>query len=644
MRRSNVWWLMLIAGLAITACAYWPGLSGGYFFDDFPNIVDNKDIHVSTLDLQDWRIAAQASPSAELRRPLAMLSYAANYYFTGLDPFPMKLTNLVIHLLNGVLLWKVLADLLRQWRIGRPAELSEDAAQLTASAIACAWLLLPINLSSVLYVVQRMESLAQTFVLAGLWVYLAGRKRILAGNGRGGLAACTAGIVLGCGFGLLCKESAVLLPLYAFMMELFLLRFQAPKTAGRRGLLALFGITLFVPGIVGLAWLLPHVASAAAYAGRPFTLHQRLLTEARVLVDYAVWTFTPDAGVQSFYHDDLPVSRGWLDPPSTLVCAALLAASLAAAALLRRQLPLLALGICWYLAAHLLTATVIPLELVFEHRNYCASIGLLLAAAALLQHLSRFSARLAVVAPALLVAALAITTGLRAEEWSDPLRLAYSEALKHPLSPRANYELGQTLTVASGYRQDSHLIEPALDAFDHASRLPNSGASPLAAMIVVAGHMHQPARPDWWNRLAGALAAQPPSAESISALESLVHCQRRGECPTETQPLLNAFLAALDHPAPSARLLAVYGGFAANALGDYAAAERALADAVMQMPTAAEVRMDLVAVLILQGQSGRARAELDQLRHGSLGSAETARFNRLEDALRAGATSGTPGR
>ncbi len=41
-------------------------------------------------------------------------------------------------------------------------------------------MLLPINLTGVLYVVQRMESMANLFVLLGLIGYVAGRRRMLA--------------------------------------------------------------------------------------------------------------------------------------------------------------------------------------------------------------------------------------------------------------------------------------------------------------------------------------------------------------------------------------------------------------------------------------------------------------------------------
>ena len=52
-------------------------------------------------------------------------------------------------------------------------------AKLTAALIAGAWMLLPINLTGVLYVVQRMESLANLFVLLGLAGYVIGRQRML---------------------------------------------------------------------------------------------------------------------------------------------------------------------------------------------------------------------------------------------------------------------------------------------------------------------------------------------------------------------------------------------------------------------------------------------------------------------------------
>lgn len=621
----------LLAALILTAMLYWPGLFGGYLFDDDPNFVNNADVHVSSLDWRDWRAAALASPSAELRRPLAMLSLAANYYFTQLDPLPLKLVNLAIHLGNGLLLWAVLLEVLGFWQRGQRQPPPDATVRLAALALSCAWLLSPINVSTVLYVVQRMESLAQVFVLAGLWLYLRGRRRMLTAGCHHGALLCATGLAAGCGLGVLCKESAVLLPLYAFLIELTLTHFEARTAAERRGLWTIHALLLFLPAALGLAWLLPHTLPDAAYAGRPFTLGQRLLTEGRVLVDYVAWTLFPHPDTLSFYHDDIPLSHGWLEPPSTLACAALLAAAAAAAAGLRRRLPLFSLGIGWYLAAHLLTATIIPLELVFEHRNYFASAGLLLAAGALVLaipsrlHLLRWSI------PLLTLAVFGAVTWLRAREWDDPVQFAYSEAFKHPLSPRANYELGRTLTVASGYRPDSKLITPAMEAFQRAAQLPTSGAAPAAALILVAGHAHREVRAEWWTELTGRLEAQPPSAESISALESLSHCQHKGDCPPDTQPLLAAFLAALDHPQPSGRLLAAYGAFAANQLGDYALAERALSEALQRLPITG-IRIDLVQVLLLEGRVEQAGQLLMDLDLATLSSQDRQRITALRTA------------
>ena len=92
---------------------YWPGLSGGFLFDDYPNIVDNHGVQPHDASIASLVSAALSSPSSEFKRPLASLSFAANYLASGLDPYWMKLTNLVIHLLNGWLVF-LLARMLLQ--------------------------------------------------------------------------------------------------------------------------------------------------------------------------------------------------------------------------------------------------------------------------------------------------------------------------------------------------------------------------------------------------------------------------------------------------------------------------------------------------------------------------------------------------
>ena len=78
------------------------------------------------VDVATISRAALSSPSSIFKRPLASLTFAANYLAGGMDPFGWKLVNLVIHLLNGLLVYLVTralleltrappADILRTW-------------------------------------------------------------------------------------------------------------------------------------------------------------------------------------------------------------------------------------------------------------------------------------------------------------------------------------------------------------------------------------------------------------------------------------------------------------------------------------------------------------------------------------------------
>lgn len=215
-----------------------------------------------------------------------------------------------------------------------------------------------------------------------------------------------------------------------------------------------FVFTLFVPAALGFLWLLRGVLRPGALAGRDFTLAQRLLTEPRVVLDYLHWTLLPNPMVLSLYHDEIVKSTGLLTPWTTLGSMALLAALLVIAVWLRNRRPLVSLGIGWFFAGQLLTATIVPLELVYEQRMYFSSIGVLLAAGALLLGL-RWKIALPILRGFLVAAALlwfAAATNLRAREWSNPLRLAIAEADRHPESARAVYEAGRLLFIAANYK------------------------------------------------------------------------------------------------------------------------------------------------------------------------------------------------
>ena len=241
-------YLFLAGLLATIALAYWPGRGGGFAFDDYPNIVDNAALHVTDWDRHAWLAASFSSNSGVGHRPLAMATFALNHVFTGLDPMPMKLTNIAIHAINACLVLGLLRTLLT---LAAPA-IAVRRREWTARFAAAAWALHPINLMAVLFVVQRMESLCHMFVFAGLWLYLLGRQRQLAGE-RGGEWRIAVGILGGTVLGLLWKESAALLPLYAACIELCVLGARNAAGGRDRRIVAFFAILLVVACILGMS-------------------------------------------------------------------------------------------------------------------------------------------------------------------------------------------------------------------------------------------------------------------------------------------------------------------------------------------------------------------------------------------------------
>lgn len=601
---------MLAALLVVTVAAYWPGLNGGFVFDDFPNIVQNSALHLEQVTLSGLWQAAWSGQAGPLARPVAMASFALEWGLFGGDPGVMKATNLAIHLLNGLLVFG-LARALLAWV---QDSTTEGRGSEIALAVAAVWLLNPINLTSVLLVVQRMESLAALCTLAGLLAYTSGRQRLAEGQ-SGGWWRILLGLLGGTGVGVLVKESAVLTPLYALILEWGLFRLRSRDGQEKRRLLWLFAGVLLVPGLLGLAWLMPGILSGAAYENRTFDLGDRLWTQARVMWHYMSWILLPHPGVLSLYHDDIVVSRGPFSPISGLVSAIGLVLLLVAALILRRRRPLVAVGVLWFLGGHLLVSTVLPLELVHEHRNYLPGIGLILAVVGTLLAEPRLPDLLAVrrFAVVAVVVLFALFTGLRAGQWADPLKLAVFESARHPESPRAQYELGLVLAALSQGR-DSMQFSMAMAAFQDAASLEGSGIAPDQALILTAARHGAPVDAAWWARMRQRLAGGPLSAQDVNALYSLVSAQASGEISLEQSALGKALRVAVEANPRRADVVTLYANFAANVSHNLVLAERLMQRAVALAPGKPQMWKNLVRLQIHLGQHSRARVGLDRLR------------------------------
>ncbi|HVC37603.1 MAG TPA: hypothetical protein VNF46_04285, partial [Gammaproteobacteria bacterium] len=582
----------VVALLVTTLLAYWPGVRGPFLFDDYPNIVNNLAIRITSLAPHQLLRAAFSSHSGLLYRPLSMLSFALDYHFFGDSSISFKVTNVLIHLVNALLIlwltWRLLVNCKRRYRF----EWSNSAIGWASVLIASAWALHPLNLTAVLFIVQRMTSLAAFFTLAAILAYVYGRERMLAGKTGWPLVWLLTpffGLL-----GLLCKEDAALLPLYLLVIEWLLFGFRDRDSGIAKNVTVFYIIGLVLPGILGLAYLVSQ-RFWLGYASRGFTLPERVLTEFRVVFLYVKWTFIPDIRHLALYHDDVAISTGLLHPATTLLSLLALIVLLALALWQRQRRPLLSLGILFFFAGQMMESTVLPLELAFEHRNYLPDYGLILAFFSLLLlpvtldvgskiHV-RLSLRWAIAVIVLPV--LFGVTLLRAYEWRSYLDFSYYEARHHPQSERALYVLAQAysnLALAGALKNP----DQAINALSHAATI-STNIMPDVALMLVSAKLKLAVNPAWQQQAKDILLSHPVTVQETTSLDSLVNC-----LPTDCQtlaPTANALLQAAfqsaQHYGPNPDLWVIYSNyltFTGHPLNQVIAAMVQAAKLAPQMP------------------------------------------------------------
>lgn len=424
-------WLLLATGYAL----YLPGQHGMFNFDDSVNLKGLANVQDGWSALV-FLVTGEASA---LSRPMALASFLLNWGDWPSAPKGFLYINILIHLLNGALLaWFIL----RLVRLAQPQP-AQRAEWISVSATAL-WLLSPLLASTSLIIIQRMASLCATFVLTGLLIYLIGLSWETAGRVKRGRWLQVSGIGLGTLLAVLTKENGVLLPLYALILEGTVLAGAAELDVARRWRIRLLAI---IPALILVYVALIWPTMMAVYAGRDFTLGQRLMTEAVILWDYLRLALLPRPVAFSPFNDDYPVVRGLFEQPWAMIALVGWLATAVLAFRQRRRWPLFALASLWYLGGHGLESTVLPLELYFEHRNYLPLIGPVLALSwwAWTLQPGSTSRRIALTTLGGYTLLLLVMLWQLTTLWGQPLIAAELWARRHPTSPRATHFL------ATGY-------------------------------------------------------------------------------------------------------------------------------------------------------------------------------------------------
>jgi len=612
--RSPGW--LFAAICLLTIVIYVPGLSGDYMFDDMSNLLHNPELNIESLDMESLQGAVFSSNSGKLRRPVSMLSFTLNRYFFGIAPYSHKVINLIIHLLTGIGLYLLSRLVMRSYRLYRHPELSDNTLKWLPLVVAGLWLVHPLNLTPVLYIVQRMTSLAALFTVLGLCLYMTGRLRLL--DGKRGLPLILTGLILFGGLAVFSKESGALLPLYMLVLELTLFRFRNKQGKPEIPVIGFFAITVALPAGLVLLYLLsnPNFITGG-YTYRHFNLEERLLTEGRILVFYLKSIFIPSISELGLFHDDIAISHGLLDPPATLYSLMALGGMLLGALLLLGKQPLVSLGILWFFTGHLMESTIIGLELVHEHRNYLADYGIILAITALVVQvpLRRLGPVIRIATPAIFLLLFSYTTWVRATQWSDVVSQAVYEARHHPQSYRAVFAAGRiyaNLTLSGAPEFEDNARELLIRAGDL-----NKGAIlSHSALILFSYELDQPIDPDWYDELFYRLSNYPVVPSTLISMRAFVKCSD-ADCGVPPETLETMFNLTMDNETTRlsnkrlAETEALYGAFTINTQKDIVKGHRLFTQAVAHRPRDTQYWRNLINLLIAAGDLDEAQDKLD---------------------------------
>ncbi|WP_312533235.1 tetratricopeptide repeat protein [Acinetobacter variabilis] len=445
---------------------YIPGLKGVFLFDDFPNLA-SLEAYTYQYNFDEAKKFVENGFSGPTGRPIALASFLSQAAAWPNDPYPFKLINVFIHLVCGLLLYWAILLLLKSYQYNQ-----HKSAWIALIATAM-WLLHPYLVSTVLYVIQRMAQLSLLFSLIAIVGYLKGRSYLLI-NQTKSYIVMSISIVIGTVLATYSKENGALTPLLILVIE-----FLHPK-----GVIKPYKywrlIFLWIPSIaIGILLLKELNFSDNIWPNRNFNQKERLLTEARVLIDYLSNLYIPQFEKHGLYQDGILISKSIFAPMTTLLSIISILILMVAALFYRNKYPLFALAILFFFASHLMESTLIGLEIYFEHRNYVGASFLFLPIAASIYYLYESkNKKIAVLIGVLILSFLSFMTYQRTTLWGGGERLTLYWAQNSPNSPRAQYEIVNYFIKRNHIEEAEHYLTSAVD------HLPESALLNLYLLIV----------------------------------------------------------------------------------------------------------------------------------------------------------------
>ncbi len=590
--------LAVVAAIVIYALA----LDGVLLFDTKTSLSHNLALQFDGTVFDRWRSAAQSFVGGPSGRHIPMASFAANYVLAGeFSVWQLRATNVLLHLMTAAVLYAFLRTLLVN---AVSLEFDSGKARAIAALAALIWLLHPLNVSTVFYVVQRMTQFSAFFVLLGLFVYAEYRGRwARCAPGVGEFLSIALWLLLITALAVISKENGALL---LWLLPVVEVSFFRGQWGGRKNkpLACVSWLALSAPLVV-VAFMLTSDSMyfLGGYSQRDFTLAERVLTQMRVLWHYTSWLAIPNVQAMSLHHDDIELSKGLLQPIGTLFALLAWGLAMLAACGLRRRFPVFLFCLLFFLVGHSLESTVFPLELVWEHRNYLPGMAVCLLLAWLIFELvdRSVNVKLSAVFGAVMII-LALLLFVRTDRWSDELILSRENLVNHPQSLRANYHYANTLyrTYKDADEADRtpEMLVVSRHYYERMYQIDPQDVSALVSLYFL-DQQYFPVlteQVDWFSILEEVISDRILNAADFNALNLLATCLNDGSCAMADDRVLALYAVIVDRYPDNPATWNIISRYHRDVLHDHAAALTANARAVAANPGALSAYIDQVII------------------------------------------------
>lgn len=417
--------LFILWGLVL----YYNSINVPFYFDDLNNIENNSPVQINSLSIKALYEAATKSHIPT--RPVSNITLAVNYYFSQFYVEGYHFLNITIHILNGFLLYILIALILKS------SVLNTIYRQSNLVALCCAllWFSHPVNTQSVTYIIQRMNSLSALFYLLAFIFYIKARFSPSKPNQILFFIASAFVWLLALGS----KENAVMLPFFIFLYEWYFVNDLNPSWLKRHMPYILGIVSLFI--LLALVYIgsnpVEHIL--AGYKGRDFTLLERLLTQPRIILHYISLFFYPHPSRLTLDYD-FPLSHSLIDPPSTLLSIFFIFSILLLSIIISKKHRIISFSLLWFIGNLILESSFIPLEIIYEHRTYVPYMFLPLIPLHVFHKYVHY--RYVVVIISCIILLLGYGTIERNSVWNNPEKFWEDNVRKSPRKPRPLSELG----------------------------------------------------------------------------------------------------------------------------------------------------------------------------------------------------------